>query len=84
METFVIPLFVLLGIGAGLAFVWGAPIFGIPLLLLALAAGAAWFFGARVKRAGDIHRELEDAKAHKVEFTDRDKQTLSKPPVDQP
>jgi hypothetical protein len=37
-----------------------------------------------VKRAGDIHRELEDAKAHKVEFTDRDKQTLSKPPVDQP
>jgi Na+/H+ antiporter NhaD/arsenite permease-like protein len=80
METFIVPLFVLLAIAAGLSFVWGAPIFGVPLLMLALAAGGVAMFAAKVKRSGGIHNELENAKAHKVEFTDRDKQTLSKPP----
>ena len=77
METIVLPLFGLLALGAGLAFVWGAPIFGLPLLLLALIAGGAWVFGVRAKRAGDIHNELEDAKAQKTDFTERDRETLT-------
>jgi hypothetical protein len=77
MEAFVLPMFALLALGAGLAFVWGAPIFGIPLLLVALVAGGAWMFGVRARRAGDIHQELDDAKAQKTDFTERDKQTLA-------
>jgi Na+/H+-translocating membrane pyrophosphatase len=77
METIVLPLFVLLGLGAGFAFVWGAPIFGVPLLLLALVAGGAWMFVVRAAREGDIHKELENAKAQKTDFTDRDRETLT-------
>ncbi|MGZ4201866.1 MAG: hypothetical protein ACXVRH_07395 [Thermoleophilaceae bacterium] len=77
METFVLPLFGLLAIGAGLAFVWGAPIFGVPLLLLALVAGGAWMFGLRAKRTGVFHEELERATHDEPEFTARDQETLT-------
>jgi peptidoglycan/LPS O-acetylase OafA/YrhL len=77
METIVLPLFVLLALGAGFAFVWGAPIFGVPLLLLALIAGAVWMFAVRAARQGDIHNELENAKAQKTDFTERDRETLT-------
>ncbi len=77
METFVLPLFGLLAIGAGLAFVWGAPIFGVPLLMLALAAGGAWVFGRRVKRTGEFDKELERAEHAGPELTVRDQETLT-------
>jgi uncharacterized membrane protein len=72
-----LPLFLLLALGAALGFVWGAPIFGIPLLVLALIAGMIWMFGVRVKRSGDIHQEIHDAKAQKTDFTARDQETLT-------
>jgi Flp pilus assembly protein TadB len=77
METFIVPLLVLLALGAGLAFVWGAPIFGIPLLVLALIVGAAWLFGARVKRASRFDKELEHATSDGPGFTARDHETLT-------
>jgi Na+/H+-translocating membrane pyrophosphatase len=77
METIVLPLFVLLALGAGFAFVWGAPIFGIPLLVLALAAGGAWMFTRRAAQAGDVRQELDHAKAEHFEPTARDKETLT-------
>jgi hypothetical protein len=77
METFIVPLFALLAIGAGLAFVWGAPIFGIPLLLLALIAGGAWIFGRRAAQSGDIRRELDNAKPQSSEPTTREQETLT-------
>jgi peptidoglycan/LPS O-acetylase OafA/YrhL len=77
METFVLPILGLLALGAGIAFVWGTPLFGVPLLILALIAGAAWMFAVRASREGDIHNELRDAKAQKTDFTERDQETLT-------
>jgi hypothetical protein len=77
MGPLVLALLVLFVLGAGAAFVWGAPVFGIPLLLIALGVAAFGMFAARAKRHGDIHTELEDSKAQKTEFTERDKQTIA-------
>jgi hypothetical protein len=67
---------VLVLLGAGI-WVWGTPVFGVPILIVALGVGAFAMFTARVKRAGDIHNEIEDAKTQKTEFTDRDRQTIA-------
>jgi Na+/H+ antiporter NhaD/arsenite permease-like protein len=72
-----LPLIGLLALAAALGFVWGAPIFGIPLLVLALIAAGFWMFAVRAKRATDIHSELDDAKAQKTDFTARDQETLT-------
>jgi len=77
MAPLTLALFVLFCLATGAAFVWGAPVLGIPLLVIALGVGAFGMFAARAKRAGDIHTELEDAKAQKTEFTERDRQTLA-------
>jgi len=77
MAPLTLALFVLLALATGAAFVWGTPILGIPLLLIALGIGAFGVFGARAKRAGDVKTELDDAKAQKTEFTERDRQTLA-------
>jgi hypothetical protein len=77
MGSLALALLVLLALGAGAAFVWGAPIFGVPLLLIALGVAGFGLFAARAKRQGDIHQELEDSKAQKTEFTERDKQTIA-------
>lgn len=67
---------VLVLIGAGI-WVAGTPVFGLPILIIGLGVGAAAMFSARVKRSGDIHSELDDAKSQKTEFTDRDRQTIA-------
>jgi hypothetical protein len=77
MAPLLLALLVLLILGAGAAFVWGAPVFGIPILLIALGIAAFGMFAARAKRAGDIHTELEDSKAQKTEFSERDQQTIA-------
>ena len=77
MAPLTLAIFTLLVLATGAAWVWGSPILGIPLLIIALAVGAVGFFAGRAKRAGDIKTELEDAKAQKTEFTERDRQTLA-------
>jgi hypothetical protein len=77
MGPLVLALIVLFALGAGAALVWGAPVLGIPLLIIALGIAAFGMFAARAKRAGDIHQEVEDSKAQKTEFTERDKQTIA-------
>lgn len=77
MGPLTLAIFVVLALGTGAAFVWGAPVFGIPLLIIALAVGAFAMFGARAKRSGDIHSELDEAKPQKTEFTERDRQTIA-------
>jgi hypothetical protein len=77
MAPLILALFILLALVTGAAFVWGTPILGVPLLLILLGVGAFGVFGARAKRAGDIKTELDDAKAQKTEFTERDRQTLA-------
>jgi hypothetical protein len=77
MAPLTLAIFTLLVLATGAAWVWGTPVFGIPLLIIALAVGAVGLFAGRAKRAGDIKTELEDAKAQKTEFTERDRQTLA-------
>ena len=77
MAPLILAIFVLFALATGAAFVWGAPVVGIPLLLIALGVGAFGMFAARAKRAGDIKTELHDAKAEKTEFTERDRRTLA-------
>ncbi|HKN93435.1 MAG TPA: hypothetical protein VJU60_03810 [Thermoleophilaceae bacterium] len=77
MAPLTLAIFTLLVLATGAAWVWGSPILGIPLLIIALAVGAVGLFAGRAKRAGDIKTELEDAKAQKTEFTERDRQTLA-------
>jgi hypothetical protein len=77
MAPLILALLILFALGAGAAFVWGAPVFAIPLLLIALGVGVFGMFAARARRAGDIHQEREAAKAQKTEFTERDRQTLA-------
>jgi hypothetical protein len=77
MAPLTLAIFVLLALATGAVFVWGAPVLGIPLLLIALGVGAFGMLAARAKRAGDIKTERDDAKAQKTEFTERDRQTLA-------
>ena len=77
MAPLTLALLILLALGAGAAFVWGAPIFGIPLLLIGIGVAAFGMFAARTKRAGDIHQQLERSKERKTDFTERDWQTLA-------
>jgi hypothetical protein len=77
MAPLMLAIFTLLVLATGAAFVWGTPILGVPLLIVALAVGAVGMFAGRAKRAGDIKTELDDAKAQKTEFTERDRQTLA-------
>jgi hypothetical protein len=77
MAPLILALFVLLVLATGAAFVWGTPILGVPLLIIALGIGAFGMFAARAKRSGDIKTELDDAKAQKTEFTERDRETLA-------
>ena len=77
MGPLTLALFVLLALATGAAFVWGAPVIGIPLLLIALGVGAFGMFAARARRAGDIHQELEGAKGQKTDFTERDRRTMA-------
>jgi hypothetical protein len=72
-----LPILIVFGIVAALGFVWGAPIFGIPFLILALIVGTAWMFAMRARQRGDIHNELHKAKAQKTDFDERDRETLT-------
>lgn len=78
MAPLTLAIVVLLALATGAAFVWGAPVLGIPLLIIALGVGAFGMFTARAKSSGDIRTELEDAKAEKTEFTERDRETLAR------
>jgi Na+/H+ antiporter NhaD/arsenite permease-like protein len=77
MGSLTLAVFVVLVLAGCGIWVWGTPVFGIPVLIIALAFGAFLMFAARAKRAGDIHTELDDAKPRKTEFTERDRQTIA-------
>jgi hypothetical protein len=72
-----IPVLVVLAVLAAFGFVWGAPIFGVPLLVLAFIVGVSWMFGIRARQAGNIQNELYKAKNQKTDFTARDQETLT-------
>jgi hypothetical protein len=59
-----------------LAFAGGAVIVAIPLALVAIAVAGMVDLRRRSKQVGDVRKLREDAKAEKVDFTERDKETL--------
>jgi Na+/H+ antiporter NhaD/arsenite permease-like protein len=59
------------------AFVVGAPIFAVPIVLVALAILGLLELRARAKRARSMEEFRDEAAAEKVEFTARDKETLA-------
>ena len=77
MAPLLLAIFVFLCLATGAAFVFGSPILGIPLLIVALVVGAVGMFAKRTAESGDIKDELHDAQAQKTEFTKRDRETLA-------
>jgi uncharacterized SAM-binding protein YcdF (DUF218 family) len=66
-----------LGLLFGSIAVWGAPIFAIPIVLLALALLGLGQMRRRSESARDVGELRDQAAAEKVEFTERDRETLA-------
>jgi uncharacterized membrane protein len=58
------------------AFAGGAVIVALPVAFVAIGIAALVDLRRRQKQLGDVRELREDAKAEKVDFTERDKETL--------
>lgn len=67
----------LLGLLVGSIAVWGAPIFAVPIVLVGLALIGLGQMRRRSQSARDIGELRRQAAAEKVEFTERDRETLA-------
>lgn len=67
----------LIAMTLGTAVVWGTPVFGLPIIAGVLLLLAGMDVRRRVVRARDMAHHREEAQAEKVEFTERDKETLT-------
>jgi anti-sigma factor RsiW len=74
--TIVLGAFALALVVASLTFMGGAVVVALPLAIIAIALAAVLDFNRRRKAARSIHTELERSE-HDVEFTDRDRRTLT-------
>jgi uncharacterized membrane protein YdjX (TVP38/TMEM64 family) len=75
MAPLLLAIFTFICLATAAAFVFGTPLLGVPLLVIALIVGAFGMFARRARESGDIHRSREEAKAQKTQFTARDRQT---------
>ena len=64
-------------VAMSLAFGGGAVIVALPVALLGIAAVGLFDIRRRRKQSADVHEFREQAQAEKVDFTERDKQTLT-------
>jgi uncharacterized membrane protein len=74
---FAIVAFLLALVAMSFAFGGGAVIVALPVALLGIAAVGVFDIRRRRKQAADVHEFREQAQAEKVDFTERDKQTLT-------
>ena len=74
--TTVVGAFALALIAMSFAFAGGAVIVAVPLSLLAIGIAAVVDFNKRRKQAASMHEHREQARTDKVDFTERDEQTL--------
>jgi hypothetical protein len=58
------------------SFAWGAPVIGIPIVILGAAALGIADMRRRRQQIKQMHDFRDNAKAESVEFTARDKETL--------
>jgi hypothetical protein len=74
--TVVVSAFALGLLAMSLAFMGGAVVVALPLAVVAIGIAAFVDFNRRRKQATSIHDHREQARSDKVEFTERDQQTL--------
>jgi hypothetical protein len=74
--TTVVGAFALALVAMSFAFAGGAVIVAIPVAILAIGIAAMLDFNRRRKQAASIHDYREQARTDKVDFTERDQQTL--------
>jgi UDP-N-acetylmuramyl pentapeptide phosphotransferase/UDP-N-acetylglucosamine-1-phosphate transferase len=74
--TIAIAAFALALVVMSLAFMGGAVVVALPLAIVAIGVAAFVDFNRRRKQAASIHDHREQAQTDKVEFTERDRQTL--------
>jgi hypothetical protein len=74
--TLVVTAFALALVAMSLAFMGGAVIVALPVALIAIGIAAFVDFNRRRKQAASIHDHREQARTDKVQFTERDQQTL--------
>jgi hypothetical protein len=75
--TTVVAAFALALVAMSFAFAGGAVIVAIPVAILAVGIAGLLDFTRRRSQAGSIHDHRERARSDKVEFTERDRQTLT-------
>ena len=74
--TTVVGAFALALVAMSFAFAGGAVIVAIPVAFIAVGIAALLDFNRRRKQAASIHDHREQARTEKVEFTERDRETL--------
>jgi hypothetical protein len=75
LTTFVAA-FALALVAMSFAFAGGAVIVAVPVALIAVAVAALIDYKKRRQSAASIHDQRERARTQKVDFTERDEQTL--------
>ncbi|HEV2874267.1 MAG TPA: hypothetical protein VGW14_03890 [Thermoleophilaceae bacterium] len=74
--TIVVAAFALALVAMSLAFMGGAVVVALPVAFLAVGIAALVDLNRRRKQAASIHDHREQARTDKVDFTERDRQTL--------
>jgi small basic protein len=74
--TIVVSAFAVALVAMSLAFMGGAVVVALPLAVVGIGIAAFIDFNRRRKQAASIHDHREQARTDKVEFTERDQQTL--------
>jgi UDP-N-acetylmuramyl pentapeptide phosphotransferase/UDP-N-acetylglucosamine-1-phosphate transferase len=74
--TIVVAAFAIALVAMSLAFMGGAVVVALPVAVLAIGIAAFVDFNRRRKQAASIHDHREQARTDKVDFTERDRQTL--------
>jgi uncharacterized membrane protein len=75
--TTVVAAFMLALVAMSFAFAGGAVIVAVPVAIIGVGIAAALDFNKRRKQATTIHDQRERARTDKVNFTERDEQTLA-------
>jgi acetyl-CoA carboxylase carboxyltransferase component len=74
--TTVVGAFALALVVMSLTFMGGAVVVALPVAIIAVGIAAFVDLNRRRKQAANIHEHREQARTDKIEFTERDKQTL--------
>jgi hypothetical protein len=74
--TLAVSAFALALVAISLGFFGGAVVVAIPLAIIAIGIAAMMDLRKRRRQATSIHDQRERARANKVDFTERDEQTL--------